>query len=58
MADEQWAQGVDAIIWLGYGQTFPKIRPDSWERAAMFHKKLATSLPPKPKAKTSSTSIL
>jgi hypothetical protein len=51
MADEQWAQGVDAIIWLGYGETFPKVRPDSWERAALFHKKLASSLPPKPKAK-------
>ena len=51
MADEQWAQGVDAVIWLGYGQTFPKVKPDSWEHAAMFHKRLATSLPPKPKAK-------
>lgn len=51
MADEQWVQGVDAVIWLGYGYTFPKVNPDSWERAALFHKKLATSLPPKPKAK-------
>ena len=51
MADEQWVQGVDAVIWLGYGYTFPKVKPDSWERAALFHKKLATSLPPKPKAK-------
>lgn len=51
MAGEQWAQGVDAIMWLGYGDTFPKVRPDSWERAAAFHKRLAASLPPKPKAK-------
>ena len=53
MAREQWAQGIDAVVWLGYGrtETFPKIRPDSWERAAAFHKQLAASLPPKPKAK-------
>jgi len=50
MADEQYAQGVDAIIWLGYGDTFPKKRPDSWERAGAFHKRLAESPPPKPKA--------
>lgn len=51
MADEQWAQGVDGIIWLGYGDTFPLVRPDSWERAAAFHKKLANGLPPTPIAK-------
>jgi hypothetical protein len=51
MAREQWAQGVDAVIWLGYGETFPKVRPESWERAAAFHKQLAASLPPKPVAK-------
>ncbi len=51
MADEQWAQGVDGIIWLGYGDTYPKVRPESWERAAAFHQKLAAGLPPKPKAK-------
>ena len=51
MAQEQWQQGVDAIIWLGYGDTYPKVRPDSWERAAAFHLKLAAGLPPKPKAK-------
>lgn len=51
MAEEQWEQGIDGIIWLGYGNTFPKDRPDSWERAAEFHKKLKASLPPKPKAK-------
>ena len=50
MAAEQWAQGVDAIMWLGYGSTFPKVRPDSWERAAVFHARLAKGLPPKPKA--------
>lgn len=51
MAREQWAQGVDAVMWLGYGDTFPKVRPDSWERAAAFHKQLAASLPPTPQAK-------
>jgi len=50
MAAEQWAHGVDAIVWLGYGNTFPKVRPDSWERAAAFHARLAKGLPPKPKA--------
>lgn len=50
MAEEQWAHGVDAIMWLGYGNTFPKVRPDSWERAAAFHARLARGLPPKPKA--------
>lgn len=51
MADEQWAQGVDGIIWLGYGDTYPNVRPDSWKHAAAFHRKLAACLPPKPKAK-------
>ena len=51
MAQEQCNQGVDGIIWLGYGDTFPEVRPDSWERAAEFHKKLETGLPPKPKAR-------
>jgi hypothetical protein len=51
MADEQWAQGVDGIIWLGYGDTYPNVRPDSWKRAAAFHQKLAAGLPPKPQAK-------
>jgi len=51
MADEQWEQGIDGLIWLGYGNTFPKVQPDSWERAAAFHRKINASLPPKPKAK-------
>jgi len=51
MADEQWAQGVDAVMWLGYGDTYPSVRPDSWERAAAFHRKLAAGLPPKPQPK-------
>ncbi len=50
MANEQWVHGVDAIMWLGYGNTFPKVRPDSWARAAAFHARLAQGLPPKPKA--------
>ena len=51
MAAEQWEQGIDGFIWLGYGSnmTFPKERPDSWERATIFHQKIAASLPPKPK---------
>ena len=51
MAQEQWDQGVDGIVWLGYGDTFPLVRPDSWERAAAFHRKLANGMPPKPVAK-------
>lgn len=51
MAGEQWEQGVDGIMWLGYGDTYPNVRPDSWERAAVFHQKLALALPPKPVAK-------
>jgi hypothetical protein len=51
MTDEQWLQGVDGIIWLGYGDTYPNVRPDSWKRAAAFHQKLAAGLPPKPQAK-------
>ena len=53
MAEQHWRQGIDGVIWLSYGQprsTFPKARPDSWQRAAEFHKRLAKSPPPKPKA--------
>jgi hypothetical protein len=31
--------------------TFPKERPDSWEQAAVFHRKIAASPPPKPMPK-------
>jgi hypothetical protein len=53
MGDEQYSNGVDAVIWLGYGRsnTFPKNRPDSWEQAGKFHHQLIQSPPPKPKAK-------
>jgi len=53
MADEQWAQGVDAIMWLGWGRgcTFPEVRPESWERAIAFHRRLEASAPPKPQAR-------
>ncbi len=53
MADEQWAQGADAIIWLGWGRgrTFPGVRPDSWERAIAFHRRLEASPAPKPQAR-------
>jgi len=51
MANEQWAQGADAVIWLGYGDTYPLVRPDSWEQASAFHRRLLKALPPKPVAK-------
>lgn len=51
MAAEQWAQGVDGVVWLGYGDTYPNVRPDSWERAAAFHQKLESGLPQKPQPK-------
>ena len=53
MAAEQWRQGVDAVVWLGYGgnHTFPKTNPASWERAAAFHQKLEATPPPKPHAR-------
>ena len=52
MAEQQWQQGVDAVLWLGYGRgnTFPLTRPDSWGRAAAFHKRLSDTPLPKPKA--------
>ena len=53
MAQEQWAQGVDAIMWLGWGpgNTFPETRPDSWQRAITFHRRLAAGASPKPQAR-------
>ena len=50
MAEEQWHQGIDAIIWLGYGGecTFPSVNPESWERAGAFHHRLQAQRPPKP----------
>jgi hypothetical protein len=53
MCDQQWAQGVDGIIWLGYGpgHTFPRNRADSWDAAGEFHRKLQAQRPPKPIAK-------
>ncbi len=53
MAEQHWRHGIDAVIWLSYGQahsTFPH-QPDSWKRAAEFHRMLAASPPPKPKAR-------
>ncbi len=55
MGEEQYAMGVDAIMWLGYGpsvnNTFPKTRPESWEQATRFHKQLIQKPPGKPTAK-------
>jgi hypothetical protein len=50
MTEEQWAQGVDAVMWLGYGSsyTFPNRRPESWEVAGAFHHRLQAQRPPKP----------
>jgi len=52
MSDEQYAQGPDAVMWLGWGggNTFPDTRPESWQRAIAFHKRLAENPAPKPKA--------
>lgn len=53
MAAEQSAQGVDAIMWLGYGPgfTFPAARPESWERAIELHRRLAAAPPKRPRAR-------
>lgn len=48
MGKEQRTHGVDAIIWLGYGFSFPELRPDSWDRAAIFHGELDNSPPQRP----------
>ncbi len=50
MAAEQWKQGVDAVMWLGYGNSFPKVKPESWERAGAFHARLEKRRPVKPVA--------
>jgi hypothetical protein len=53
MGKEQYANGVDAIMWLGYGKdkTFPNVRPESWEQAGTFHQQLTRYPPLKPAAK-------
>lgn len=55
MGNEQYAMGIDAVIWLGYGpsenSTFPKTRPESWEQAGKFHQQLIKTPPHKSKAK-------
>ena len=53
MAAEQTAQGVDAIMWLGWGGgfTFPDTRPESWKRAIEFHRRLAASPPTRPQVR-------
>jgi hypothetical protein len=52
MCEEQWRQGIDGIIWLGWGEryTFPGIEPESWAEAVRFQAKLNAALPPKPQA--------
>ena len=58
---QHWNIGFDAIFWFGYTRregkvfgscelTFPRWRPESWERAASWHAKLAKEMPPKPTA--------
>ena len=52
MGAQHFAQGIDALMWLGYGnrsETFPKARPDSWEATKVLHDKMHVALPPKPK---------
>jgi hypothetical protein len=51
MAQEQWAQGVDGVMWLGYGDTYPDVNKESWEAAGAFHHVLNAGLPSKPQAK-------
>ena len=51
MCSEQRAHGPDAVMWLGYGRTFPRERPDSWDAAAECHARLADGLPQKPQAR-------
>lgn len=53
MNAEVWAQGVDAVMWLGHGPhyTFPDIEPESWARAGAFHHTLQAEHPPVPKPK-------
>lgn len=53
MTQEQWKQGVDGIMWLGYGKggTFPLTNIASYEQAAELHKKIKNEKPPKPYAK-------
>jgi hypothetical protein len=53
MIEEQRAHGVDAIMWLGWGRnyTFPRIQPDSWEKAVQLQKQLKTFPPRKPRVR-------
>ncbi len=53
MGNEHIANGVDAVIWLGYnkGNTFPVMKPESWEQAGKFHHQLIKNPPEKPEAK-------
>lgn len=53
MTDEHRKQGVDAVIWLGYGprNTFPAINPEAWAQAAAFHEELNRAPLPKPEVK-------
>lgn len=53
MGAQHRAQGVDAVIWLGYGKgyTFPLTQPESWAEAGRFHAGLASQPSPKPRAR-------
>jgi hypothetical protein len=51
MVAEQRSHGVDGLMWLGYGKTFPQTRPDSWAMAAQLHQEFVTSPPKKPKVR-------
>ena len=53
MGAQHFAHGIDALMWLGYGnrsETFPKARPDSWDETKVLHDKIHAALPPKPNA--------
>lgn len=50
MMNEQRAQGVDAVMWLGYGEglTFPSVRRNSWKRAGEMHREFLRTTPRRP----------
>ena len=61
MVGQHWDIGFDALFWFGYTRlegpvfgrcelTFPKLQPESWERAGGWNQKLVKVMPPKPVA--------
>ena len=51
MVTEHREQGIDGIMWLGYGQgryTYPDGNPETWDKAGEVHSELKHQLPPEP----------